>query len=79
MISVVTIYEKPADYPDSFVARRHTVGAAGTFATNDYQIAPTIEPLRAWAKEQCLKYNQSAGTNMGRSESDRPEVIENWL
>ena len=79
MLSVITIYHKPLDFPDSYVARRFHVGSKSQFPTNDYRISPTIEPLQEWASEQCRKHNQSEGLNMGREKEDAPTVVESWV
>ena len=80
MLHIVTIYEKPTDFPDSFVARRFTVGKNGVvFSTSDYQISPTIEPLREWAKKQISKRAGWDGCNMGRCINDEPHIVESWL
>lgn len=75
MISIVTIYEHPDDFPDSFVARRFY----GEFATNDFKIAPSIDPLRAWAKAQVEQRNRSQGVNLGRDPKDDPKIVESWI
>ena len=79
MLTTVTIFERPKDFPDSFVARRFTSGPGAVFATSDYQISPTIEPLRRWAAKQCERYNQSIPVNMGRQLADEPHIIETWI
>lgn len=79
MITTVTIFKQPKDFPDSFVARRFTSGKSTVFATSDYQISPTIEPLRKWAAKQCEKYNQSMPVNMGRELMDDPHIVETWI
>lgn len=75
MLSIITIYERPKDYPDSYVARRFY----GTFPTSDYHISPEIGPLREWAKKMVLKWNQSEAYNLGRSPGDQPQIVESWV
>jgi hypothetical protein len=79
MLSIVTIYNRPKDYPDSFVARRFTIGPNTSFPTRDYVISPDIQSLREWAQAQCLKFNAAHGVNMGRQLTDEPHIVESWI
>src|SRR5689334_21869350 len=42
-----TVYERPADYPGYFVARKFVVNKDGAFVTSDALFAQTLEALRA--------------------------------
>jgi hypothetical protein len=79
MLSVITIFNRPLDFPDSYVARRFTIGEGVSFPTSDYQISPSIEPLRQWADKQCVRFNGCGGVNMGRQSNDEPHVVESWV
>ncbi|MBD3941975.1 hypothetical protein IF188_09735 [Microbacterium sp. NEAU-LLC] len=70
-LAVWTVYDRPADYPSSAVARLWTVDAAGLSYTEGILIAPSIEALRAMLP---------AGLVMiPRSDEDDPVIVESWL
>lgn len=74
-ISTVTVFDKPHDFPDSFVARRFY----GAFATSDYVLSPTLDGARDWARTTIEKWNQSQGVALVASEFDHPSVVETWI
>jgi hypothetical protein len=66
-----TIYEKPADYPDSFVARKFIAD----LPTSQMIIASTLERVRK-AVQQMTDYDL---VRVERSENDAPHIVECWL
>jgi len=70
-----TVYDRPADYPDKFVARRFDVGSDGRGPTpsDSVIVAPDLEMLRYILAFQlhlvCLT----------RSPEDDPNIVETWL
>jgi hypothetical protein len=73
LLSLWTIYDHPADYPDAFVARRFVVGLEDVpVATTDVIVAETIEALR----ERFLELGLVA---IERALSDEPQIVETWL
>lgn len=72
--TAITIFEKPKDYPNSFVARRFY----GDFPTSDFAIGPTYESVKTWAMETAEKWNKSDPVCFPRSVHDHHTVVETW-
>jgi hypothetical protein len=69
-LSMWTIYDRPKDYPDGYVARRHEASKGGTVATADTLVGD-LAKLRA--------IFQRAGLFcITRSEEDDPVIVETW-
>lgn len=66
-----TIYEKPKDFPDSYVARMFEV-AKEPVATHHTIRSDQLEPLRA-------AFAQAGLVCMARSPEDDPKIVEVWL
>lgn len=66
-----TIYERPADYPGHFVARKSFVNEHGAFATSDALFAQTLESLRAKLPPHLFCIPRQPG--------DEPSIVEVWL
>ena len=75
-LSLWTVYERPRDYPDEFVARRFTVGPhlGGTCAgpTDDVLRAAHLAALRAQLLARGL-------VCIARHPEDDPCIVETWL
>jgi hypothetical protein len=67
-IRLWTVYERPLDYPNSYVARLWE----GEHATGSIVIAPDLELLRGQMMEMRL-------TRIPRHANDDPVVVEVWL
>jgi hypothetical protein len=67
-----TVYERPSDYPENYVARLFEVDAAGPHATENTVIAPDLEFLRALMIGMGL-------VKMVRDPNDDPVIVEVWL
>ena len=68
-----TVYDRPRDYPHSFVARKFAVsGVGGTLATADMIVAPDLDSIRK------LMVNRGL-TCITRSPDDDPKIVETWL
>lgn len=68
------VYDKPADYPYEFVARRWKVDGDAVVevqATHEMFVAPTLEELRALLPRGL--------TCMPRFAEDEPQIVEVWL
>ena len=65
------IYERPLDYPDSFVVRRWWAEAGKANADPQAALFKTLEEARASLPRglYCL----------GRTEGDEPQIREVWL
>jgi hypothetical protein len=68
------IYEHPADYPHSYVLRRHrlVLGAEEAVPDNEAVIANSPDVLREFVQQnQCH--------NLGRQPGDDPCILEVWI
>lgn len=69
---VWTIYERPADYRQGFVARRHEAYKDGTTAaTLDAVYGDTLNAVRAKVPQGLYRIE--------RDETDDPCIVESWL
>ncbi len=66
-----TIYEKPRDYPNNFVVRKHIVRQGETFPTNTFMVTSTLKQARL-----CLPPGLF---NLGRQPEDEPQIVETWV
>jgi hypothetical protein len=72
LLEMFVIYERPSDFPESYVVRRHVVEGAGSRAcTEPLCIVPTLEAARAAIPRGVL--------NIGRLPEDEPEIVEVWI
>jgi hypothetical protein len=62
------IYDRPADFPKAFVARRWV----GEKATDDVILATSLGQLRDVMRSKHL-------TRIDRHKSDDPVIVETWL
>jgi hypothetical protein len=63
-----TVYERPTDYPNEFVARRFL----GEAPTAELERADTLEELQERLSEKGLTW-------MDRSPNDDPRIVGVWL
>lgn len=70
-LAMWVIYERPIDYPDDFVLRRHVVGPGTVTPDARMYCAPTLDEIRLMLP--------SGLVCIGRSESDEPQIVETWL
>jgi len=68
--SLWTIYDRPTDYPDSFVARRFELDQP----TGDIFIAATLAKLRAILALRC-----AVSHCIPRDPNDDPKIVEVWI
>lgn len=67
-----TIYIRPKDFPDKYVARRWVANGGRVWPTDDILLADDPEDLRAAMAQKGL-------TRFGRVPSDDPVIMEVWL
>jgi hypothetical protein len=68
-----TIYDRPSDFPDCFVARKFEIGRGGEpRATSDILVAHEIDKLRSLLHRRGL-------VRMTRAPEDDPKIVETWL
>jgi len=66
------VYDHPADFPNTYVARQHIIGISGQEATDRTMEADTLESIRAAMVNLGL-------TCITRSPEDDPVIVEVWL
>jgi hypothetical protein len=71
LLTIWTIYDRPKDHPDGFIARRFEVGGGDTVATPEI-LTGELEDLRqVFWKAGLMK--------LSRQEGDEPQVVESWV
>jgi hypothetical protein len=70
-MNIWTIYDKPIDYPQKFVARRFEVVRGSVNITSDLYICDTLEEARSK-----LPYGVDC---IPRDPSDEPHIVESWI
>jgi len=70
-LAIWTIYDRPKDYPDGFIARMHEVARGEPLAT-DKVVTGALEDIREifW---------QAGLMKLSRSEGDEPQIVESWI
>jgi hypothetical protein len=71
LLSIWTIYDHPADFPDLYVARRFVTGRDGPVATPDV-LQGELSALRE-------AFYRCGLVCMTRSDEDEPQIVESWL
>jgi hypothetical protein len=71
-LSIWTIYYRPTDYPDGYIARRHEVLASGPLATDDTVKADDLWTLRK-------HFTQAGLSCINRHAQDDAKIVESWL
>jgi len=66
-----TVYERPTDYPDGFVARLHLIGAGETRPTMKAFFGPTLQSVRDKLPRGMVR--------LERMPNDEPQIVEVWL
>lgn len=70
-LAIWTIYNRPLDHPDGFIARLHEV-AKGKNGPTDKTVAGDLHLIRRVLYRAGL-------TRMPRSPDDEPQIVESWL
>jgi hypothetical protein len=71
-LAIWTIYEKPKDFPDGYIARRFEVGGGGApVATRDTLTGKLDDIRQALWKAGLMK--------LSRQDGDEPQIVESWL
>ncbi len=70
-LSMWTVYERPMDRPDSYVARRWVVRNGQLAATNDLHIAEDLVRLRRLLPQGLER--------LPRDPEDDPVIVETWI
>jgi hypothetical protein len=70
-LSLWTIYDRPLDHPDGFLARRHESGETFKGPTSD-AFTGDLETLRQ-------TFRRAGLTVIPREPNDDPRIVETWL
>jgi hypothetical protein len=72
ILVIWTVYDRPKDHPDGFVARMFEVGGGDAPVATDRTLTGELEELRAvfW-KAGLMK--------LTREEGDEPQIVECWV
>jgi hypothetical protein len=71
-LTLFVIYERPIDYPNGFVVRRHLVVPGGGIWVDPIAVGvATLEQARAELPDGVV--------NLGRQPTDHPSIKETWL
>lgn len=70
-LSIWTVYDKPADFPTMYVARRWEVVGPVLVATNEALFAYELERLRDQLPPGLIR--------LPRNPNDDPVIVETWL
>lgn len=71
VLSMWTVYDKPADHPQGYVVRRFDCTAEGPIATAD-AYSGELEAIRNALWEAGL-------VRLDRNPGDEPQIVETWL
>ena len=66
-----TIYDKPTDYPDGYIARMHESGA-GRCEPTENVVTGKLDAIRD-------VFVMAGLTPIGRDRNDQPHIVESWL
>lgn len=74
VLSIWTVYDHPADFPNSYVARRFEVGKHS-------RGIPTVTTDIVQGELQIIResFRHCGLTCLQRDDSDEPQIIESWL
>lgn len=72
VLSMWTIYDRPADFPNDYVARRWEIRGKAWGPTADHIVCDDLWLLRDQLQELGL-------TQMPRMEEDEAHIVETWL
>lgn len=67
-----TVYDKPKDFPNNFVARKQIIGEGQSRWTGDIVICNDLKKIQAHMERQFL-------FRLPRNEDDDPKIVECWM
>lgn len=71
ILSIWTVYDHPADFPHSYVARRFEINEGGAHPTNDI-VQGELEMIRK-------SFSTCGLVCLTRDDADEAQIIESWL
>ena len=72
LLSIWTVYDRPRDFPEVYVARRHEVSAGASTPTRDVICSADLEIIRDEMQRRGL-------VKLARDPDDEAMIVENWL
>ena len=71
-LTIWTIFDRPADFPEGYVARRFEIDeGGGSLATRD-TLTGKLDDIR-------MALEKAGFMKMARDEGDGPQIVESWL
>ena len=70
-LTIWTIYDRPIDHPDGFIARRFEVGRGNTVATPEILTGKLEDIRQAFWRAGLMKRS--------RRDGDEPNIVESWV
>ena len=71
MLDMYVVYERPLDFPNSFVVRHWIVDADGGKPTDWMVVGKTLDDVRQAIPGYCVR--------LERSPEDEPQIVESWI
>lgn len=71
-LAIWTVYDRPADFPNTFIARKYVIHDGGTSATEDVVVNPHLDSIRQVMRQMGL-------TCIQRNPEDDPKIVECWI
>jgi len=70
-LSIWVVYERPRDYPTSYVVRRHAISQGGSYGMGDLSVHATLDEARAAIPSWTVR--------LERDPNDEPQILESWI
>lgn len=71
MLDMYVVYERPRDFPNSFVVRHWIIDGKGGKPTDWLVVGKTLDQVRQAIPGYCVR--------LERSPEDEPQIVESWL
>jgi hypothetical protein len=68
-----TVYERPSDFPEHYVARRFEISKEGPVPSNAVVLAPDLDLLRGALMDMGLS------VRLERNPEDEAQIVETWM
>jgi hypothetical protein len=72
IVSMWSVYDRPTDYPDGFIARRFEVPALGPPTATDHTLTGELNEIRK-------TFYRAGLFRLDRNPEDEPQIVETWL
>lgn len=71
-LSIWTVYDRPKDCPDAFIARRSEAGGGKVVMTDETIVSKNLDFIRRQMQRRGL-------VKLMRAPADDPKIVEVWL